>query len=61
MPEQDAIEHGAPGRATPEQATPGYGLAEHEGWGERDEPAAGSSGERQRLESDFLLAMRRAG
>ena len=48
MPEQDALEHG----------TPGHGPAEHGEWGG---PAAGTSAERHRLESDFLLAMRQAG
>src|SRR5260370_20654155 len=48
MPEQDTPEHG----------TPEHGTAEHGEWGA---PAPGDSAERQRLETDFLLAMRRAG
>jgi DNA-binding MarR family transcriptional regulator len=48
MPEQDTPEHGTPERGT---AEPGE-------WGA---PAPGDSAERQRLETDFLLAMRRAG
>src|SRR5580698_3800194 len=63
MPEQDALEHGtpghrAPGHGTPGHGTPGHGTPEHGEWGE---PAAGTSAERHRLESDFLLAMRQAG
>ena len=66
MPEQDAIEHSTPEQATPEQATPEQaaperGAPEHGEWGERDEPAPNSGAVRQQLESDFLLAMRRAG
>ena len=34
------------------------GMKEHSAWGE---PTPGASAERQRLESDFLLAMRRTG
>ena len=48
MPDQDALEHGGPEHGRPE---PGE-------WGE---PTPGASAERQRLENDFLLAMRRAG
>ena len=73
MPEQDALEHGTPGHGTPGHGTPGHGTpghgtaghgtaghgtAEHGEWGG---PAAGTSAERHRLESDFLLAMRQAG
>jgi DNA-binding MarR family transcriptional regulator len=36
-------------------------MPEHGEWGERVEPAPGASAERQRLENDFLLAMRQAG
>ncbi len=50
--------HATPGHATPGHPTPEHGLPEHRAWGE---PAPGSSAERQQLESDFLLAMRRAG
>jgi DNA-binding MarR family transcriptional regulator len=45
-------EHGA--------ADPGA-VPEREVWGEREEPAPGSSAERQRLEAEFLLAVRRNG
>ena len=48
MPEQDTPEHG----------TPEHGTAEPGEWGA---PAPGDSAERQRMETDFLLAMRRAG
>ena len=73
MPEQDALEHGTPGHGmpghdmpghgmsghgTPGHGTPGHGTAEHGEWGG---PAVGTSVERHRLESDFLLAMRQAG
>ena len=68
MPEQDSLEHGTPGHDTPGHGTPGHGTPEHDapehgtpGHGEWGEPAAGTSAERHRLESDFLLAMRQAG
>jgi DNA-binding MarR family transcriptional regulator len=51
-------EHGTPEHGTPEHGTPEHGTAEHGEWGA---PAPGDSAERQRLETDFLLAMRRAG
>ena len=47
-------EHGAAGPGTPEQGV----VAEQGEWGEA---AAGSSAERQRLEAEFLLAVRRNG
>ena len=55
--------HGAPGHDTPEHGTPEHDAPEHgtPGHGEWGEPAAGTSAERHRLESDFLLAMRQAG
>jgi DNA-binding transcriptional ArsR family regulator len=45
------------------EGMPQRGEGEHdEGeWGKRDGPAGGGGGERQRLETDFLLALRRAG
>jgi DNA-binding transcriptional ArsR family regulator len=52
-PEHGTTEYGTPGHDAPEHGTPGHGE-----WGE---PAAGTSAERHRLESDFLLAMRQAG
>jgi DNA-binding transcriptional ArsR family regulator len=68
MPEQDALEQGQPEQGQPEQGQPEQGqpeqgqpeqgLPEHGDWGE---PSPGASAERHRLESDFLLAMRRAG
>ncbi len=73
MPEQDALEHGTPEQAAPEHGTPEqaapehgtpehgmpeHGMPEHGEWGD---PAPGASVQRQRLESDFLLAMRRVG
>jgi len=36
-------------------------MPEHGEWGERDEAAPGTSAERQRLEAEFLLAVRRNG
>jgi DNA-binding transcriptional ArsR family regulator len=61
--EHGTTEHRAPEHGTTEYGTPGHGAAghgtpEHGEWGE---PAAGTSAERHRLESDFLLAMRQAG
>ena len=58
MPEQDAFEHDTPEHGTPEHDAPEHGTPGHGEWGE---PAAGTSAERHRLESDFLLAMRQAG
>ena len=65
-PEQAAPEHGAPEQAAPEHGAPEHGAPErgaleHGERGEWDEPAPNSGAERQQLESDFLLAMRRAG
>jgi len=57
-PEPGTPEPGTPEPGTPEPGTPEPGAAGHGEWGE---PAAGTSAERHRLESDFLLAMRRAG
>jgi len=36
-------------------------MPEHGEWGERDEASPGTSAERQRLEAEFLLAVRRNG
>ena len=58
MPEQDALEQGQPEQGPPEQGPPEQGPPEQGDWGE---PSPGASAERHRLESDFLLAMRRAG
>jgi DNA-binding MarR family transcriptional regulator len=58
MPEQDALEHGAPEHGSPEHGAPEHGTPEHGEWGE---PSPGTSAERRRLENDFLLAMRQAG
>ncbi len=73
MPERDAPQHPTPEHGTPEHSpaehspaehSPAehgmaeHGMAEH---GEQGESGLGASTERQRLESDFLLAMRRAG
>jgi DNA-binding MarR family transcriptional regulator len=58
MPEQDTPEQDTPEQDTPEHGTPEHGTAEPGEWGA---PAPGDSAERQRLETDFLLAMRRAG
>src|SRR6267154_1879546 len=49
-PERDAAERGAPERDAAERGAP-----------ERDAAEAGSPAERQRLEGEFLLAMRRNG
>ena len=49
-PEPDAAERDAAGRGAPERGAPERGAA-----------AAGSPAERQRLEGEFLLAMRRNG
>jgi DNA-binding transcriptional ArsR family regulator len=45
------------------EGMPQRGEGEHDQgeWGKRDGPAGGGGGERQRLETDFLLALRRAG
>ena len=43
------------------RGTPGAGAAEQGAWGPWEEPAPGSSAERQRLETEFLLAVRRNG
>jgi DNA-binding MarR family transcriptional regulator len=63
MPDQDALEHGGPEhgqaeRGAAERDQPEHGQPEPGEWGK---PTAGASAERQRLENDFLLAMRRAG
>jgi len=47
-----------PDRDRPGQESGGHQSADHGEWGA---PAPGASAERQRLESDFLLALRRAG
>ncbi len=67
-PEHGTPEHGTPEHGTPQHGAPEHGAAQHDApehgtpeHGEWGEPAPGTSGERQRLESDFLLAMRRAG
>ena len=60
-PEQATPEDGTPEQTAPEHGAPEHGAPEHGEWGERDEPAPNSGAERQQLESDFLLAMRRAG
>ena len=60
-PEQATPEHAAPEHGAPEHGAPERGALEHGEWGERDEAAPNSGAERQQLESDFLLAMRRAG
>jgi DNA-binding HxlR family transcriptional regulator len=57
-PEPGRPEPGTRQPGTPKHGTPEHGTPEHGEWGE---PAAGTSAERHRLESDFLLAMRRAG
>jgi DNA-binding MarR family transcriptional regulator len=67
-PEHGAPGHGAPGHSTPEHGAPGHGAPGHSTpehgrpeRGEWGEPTSGADAERQRLENDFLLAMRRAG
>jgi DNA-binding transcriptional ArsR family regulator len=58
MPERDVPEPGEPGQHLPEHRESRGDLPEQGEWGE---PAGDGGAERQRLESDFLLAMRRAG
>lgn len=43
------------------RATPGAGAPEQGAWGQGEEPAPGNSADRQRLEAEFLLAVRRNG
>lgn len=62
----EAAEHKAEAEAMTEHGTEGMKMTEHgaqemKDHPDREEPTPGTGAERHRLESDFLLAMRRAG
>jgi DNA-binding transcriptional ArsR family regulator len=58
MPQHDQGEHD---RGEHDRGEHDRGEHDRGEGGKRDEPAAGGGGERQRLETDFLLALRRVG
>jgi DNA-binding transcriptional ArsR family regulator len=63
MPQHDQGEHdrGEHDRGEHDRGEHDRGEHDRGEGGKRDEPAAGGGGERQRLETDFLLALRRVG